>query len=549
MQKKTLVLIGFLLISIAAVAQERLDGSNVLHEFFTGRLSAGGKTGGDAKPPEMVPVAQATSPPPLTSEAGAGELVYTPDGPLSDGRLKEPYGDLSPFGGPNTLDEDTDRVDSLTYFSNFDPSVIPYKRVVSQNSVFVDDKGDYVVRRIGNPRALTQERELPENAQVFWGTFLLQMDPNRMQPIASVAPNQQILDVQTEPAVDAQFFVDDAGNFMVRAQHAGPLRLNMKVAVPSTYFTGDFGPTSWAEIDGYGTEPLDPIIQASAERVLDRIGLGRNQAPEDVLVELISYFRNFEGRPFPEDQRGDDLYFSIATQQIGVCRHRSLAFMITALSLGIPTQYVYNEAHAFVEVLWPGMGWRRVDLGGAANELNAASTQDKTVHSPPDSLPRPERFVQDQERMVSNGLKPEGPGQGPGQNSGESTSADSSNGTNGAANATTSNASTEPEVDRRIVPSLILLSVESEVHRGKGLEVRGRLSARGAGLEGRTVSVHLAPPGTLSGSRATILGEFVTGPGGIIQGSIDVPANQPVGRWSLFLVFPGDETYAPGFAE
>lgn len=572
----SLVLGGMVAASaLAAVAQERLDGPTVLHEFFTGSKRQGGAGGsaGTQPPAQMVEVADATAPPSLSSEAGAGELVYAPDGPLPDARLKEPYGDLSPFGGPNTLDSNTDRVDSLNYFENFDPSIIPYKRVVSQNSVYRSSDGEYVVRRLGTPRNIAPALTLVPDSQIFWGSFLLQMDENRMQPIASVAPHQQILDIQTEPPVRAQVLVDDAGNFLVRAPFNGPLRVNMKIAVPGSYFTGEFLPVSWDDIDGLGLEPLEPDVLRTARDVQAQIGISRAQPPHEVLLELISYFRNFEGRPFPDDQKGDDLFVSIVSEQIGVCRHRSLAFLIVAQSLGIPTQYVYNEAHAFVEIYWPGMGWRRVDLGGAADELNAAAANNRTIHAPPDNLPQPEQFVREQERMVQNGLRPEsgngqGAGDGPQERQGgdaqAGTQADSAGqgNTNGADQAMVQQMAADPDPaslqggtqqeaqpDLRTPSSLVLLSVANEVKRGAEVSVRGRLSADIPNLKGRQVEVHLGPPGTRIGTRATRIGETTTRVDGSLVAEVRIPESQPVGRWSLFLVFPGDAELAPSFAE
>ena len=51
----------------------------------------------------------------------------------------------------------------------------------------------------------------------------------------------------------------------------------------------------------------------------------------------------------PPTGRGD-IYLDLALQQKGVCRHRSFAFLVTALYLGIPTRMIANEAHAWVEV-------------------------------------------------------------------------------------------------------------------------------------------------------------------------------------------------------
>src|SRR5262249_33105245 len=71
-----------------------------------------------------------------------------------------------------------------------------------------------------------------------------------------------------------------------------------------------------------------------------------------------------------------DIYMDLATGQRGVCRHRAFAFVVTAQALGLPARFVSNEVHAFVEVHVPHLGWRRVDLGGAALDLPRRMTRE-----------------------------------------------------------------------------------------------------------------------------------------------------------------------------
>ena len=54
----------------------------------------------------------------------------------------------------------------------------------------------------------------------------------------------------------------------------------------------------------------------------------------------------------------------------------------TANALGIPTRYVQNEAHAFVEVWFPMRKWQRIDLGGSALRMNVSGADNKTLHRP-----------------------------------------------------------------------------------------------------------------------------------------------------------------------
>ncbi|MCW5833974.1 MAG: hypothetical protein KIS78_16360 [Labilithrix sp.] len=64
-----------------------------------------------------------------------------------------------------------------------------------------------------------------------------------------------------------------------------------------------------------------------------------------MVTKLVTYFRAFQDSEEPPTGRGD-IYLDLALQQKGVCRHRSFAFLVTALYLGIPTRMISNEAHA-----------------------------------------------------------------------------------------------------------------------------------------------------------------------------------------------------------
>src|SRR5262249_50796144 len=96
-----------------------------------------------------------------------------------------------------------------------------------------------------------------------------------------------------------------------------------------------------------------------------------------------------------------DVYLDLAYSKRGVCRHRAFAFVLTANAAGIPARYVTNEAHAFVEVRVPDRGWIRIDLGGAASELEVANASEKAIYRPraPDPSPRPERYGESYTRL------------------------------------------------------------------------------------------------------------------------------------------------------
>src|SRR5439155_17512471 len=64
--------------------------------------------------------------------------------------------------------------------------------------------------------------------------------------------------------------------------------------------------------------------------------------------------------------------------------------------LGLPTRLVENEAHAFVEVWFPGRNWQRIDLGGAALRMEVQGADEKTLHRPraDDPFDKPPQYKQ-----------------------------------------------------------------------------------------------------------------------------------------------------------
>src|SRR5262249_46167120 len=116
-------------------------------------------------------------------------------------------------------------------------------------------------------------------------------------------------------------------------------------------------------------------------RVARQIGVVDGTGPAEALRILVRHFRSFAPSTDRPRSAGTDLYRELATSQQGVCRHRSYAFVVTALALGIPSRFVRNEAHAWVEV-FDGVRWHRIDLGGAADHLDSPDST-RLPHVPP----------------------------------------------------------------------------------------------------------------------------------------------------------------------
>jgi hypothetical protein len=134
--------------------------------------------------------------------------------------------------------------------------------------------------------------------------------------------------------------------------------------------------------------PLPPNVATSAALVSQRIGINPKTLPRDVVSKLVTYFRSFQDSDDPPAGRAD-IYLDLALEKKGVCRHRSFAFLITALHNGIPTRMISNEAHAWVEV-HDGRMWRRIDLGGAGRTLHDPLSTNVSYEPPPDPFAWPQ---------------------------------------------------------------------------------------------------------------------------------------------------------------
>lgn len=571
--RSAITLLGALFVlgsTVALWAQESTRGGVILHEYFDGSLP--GSRAGEGTP---APSGELGGPPALTLEPRPSELIFTGDGPMGDGPIEAPHGPLDPRGGESRLDEETDRVDELDYFENFEPSIIPYKRMISQNRVQRAAHGGYAVVLDSRRERLVSVDVRPQrpDEDLFWGSFLVRVDREQRHAIPSVAAEQRILQVDTEPAVPLEIHRDEGDNYYVTADYDGLLRINMRIAVERYYFDGDLSSrVGWRDFPGQLLPGLDAQTRQVAQGVLAEIGAGRSQPPRQALDRLIEHYRDFEGKPLPAAARQGELYANISREKVGVCRHRSLAFVVSAQALGIPTRYISNEAHAFVEVYWPGQGWRRVDLGGAAEEVNRRDGGQGRVHdgAANDPLPQPPAYRSELERLMGGEGAPEGAGSpsadraeaSPGEASpvdgipdGASTVAGPSReGAEGVAGVgeeivmsaepIEAGATDEDPADERRPTRVRILGAANEVMRGEAITVYGDLrTSSGAPLGGREVRLFLGPSGQENESASRLLGRGPTDGSGRFEFTVRIEGDVSIGRWTLRAVFDGDEEY------
>src|SRR6185312_3442235 len=149
-------------------------------------------------------------------------------------------------------------------------------------------------------------------------------------------------------------------------------------------FGKEFLDVDWPNLDAsvHAAKPAGARLHdAQLGEVAQAIGVSRSMRPREAVRKMVDYFRSFAPSEEPPSGRGD-IYLDLALSRKGVCRHRSFAFLVTALGIGIPARMVVNEAHAWVEV-YDSKLWHRIDLGGAAANLDSDPDPSKPAYVPP----------------------------------------------------------------------------------------------------------------------------------------------------------------------
>jgi len=489
----------------------------------------------------------------------------SPDGATPDGIQPGNPGDTEdPPGGPPVVDpraflgdkaapdRETQREGRLDYHAVFDPSIVPFKRNRALNAV----NSDYgVVLRQGHVEELTPTGIRTEaGRESFWGSILLEGRAGQPIPLPSVAPSSRILRAEVVPPIPLTFLKDNADNFYVKPAKDGRFRLVFVMDAPTSYFGRELPSTSvrLSDVPRAKLPPIPAKVRRAATQFASELGLSPRGQYTPTLKTLVNHFRSFApGDPPPPTT---DIYLDLARAKKGICRHRSFGFVVTALALGIPARYVFNEAHVFVEVYVPGPdpGWLRVDLGGGADSLHVHSGQDKLQHQPRvrDPFDQPAPFAESHtDRHMAGALDVRGAP--PRARSSEaSTAAASEPATSGSA---ASAAKMRFRVTRpmatpgaRSTATSLSLS-QSHAFRGDGVTAFGKVRHRGgAGAVTGNVQVVLADATT--GEPIRLLASAQVDEEGKFEVTFTYPADQAPGKYEVKAQFMGNGTSNPSMS-
>ena len=366
-------------------------------------------------------------------------------------------------------------------------------------------------------------------------------------PLPSVSPESRLLRVETEPFTELRFERDGADNFYaVSSGVAAPqVRVTYVLDAPRSYFGGS--PPAEARTDSLADQvfPLPEKLAARCAAVRARAGCLAWYRDDRRLERAggSTSVASTESKLSPKDT--GNIYLDLARAKRGVCRHRAYAFVITAQALGIPARFVQNEAHAWVEVKLPELGFVRIDLGGAAEGLRTHATQDKPFYQPPveDPWPRPDAYEESYSRAAeahaaSTGQLVQG-------SAGERKPGEQ-------ALKPTLSSKQSPLAESRLPDGRtpVLLSVSRylpEVLRGNTFELEGLAQLRsGAPVAGLRIEVSLS---AADAERAVLLGVTVSDEQGRFQGTYTVPPSIEPADYVLVVVTPGDARHAAARAD
>lgn len=508
---------------------------------------------------------------PLIGDTGSGpaaimagnKVVPRPKDGVGKARKDEPVLGSGGFAADRqtsmTPDSNTGPDSTLHYVSVFNPDVLPFKRMSAFDAV--EDGYRLVVGRtalVGVPVGGTTDKTRDR----FWGSVLLELEPGKDVPLPSVAPDMRILSYEVKPRTRLEFSKDGADNFYVRSEESnarGTFRLVFLADADAGYFApalptgGRYTPRIVATQAPPALRPQMPAaVRREAMRTIAKLDLDADMHLSVAFNRLVGYFRDFKEGTLPPSS--GDIYRDLCDSQLGVCRHRAFAFMVTANALGIPTRYVQNEAHAFVEVWFPDRGWQRIDLGGAALRMEVTGADNKTLHRPraEDPFEKPDSYQNNYTQLEGdiNGLTSQqiDDKRAPLDDAPPSGAFDTTNGGTGNGGTGPDRITPDPNLpavtadDKKQTPQLDVTRADASVYRGATLHVEGRARVGGKALPDHPIDVYLSPEGR-NGADPVLIGRAVTRADGTFSQDFTVPGAVDLRRHQIWLSSPEDAFY------
>ncbi len=463
-----------------------------------------------------------------TSDGALPAFLQTPNGVVrAPSGTRDPSTAKTTYGGAATpkssdasyrIDRNTTRPASVSYDEPFSPSIAPFKRLYAFDAV-----NPALELTVFEPSLspLPVGGELGPGEDAFYADLFVDLVAGADVRIPSVGPGARVLSANTVPKFTIQLFKDGAENWFVRSKETKRVRLLMQLATNRSTFGSEFADVSFEALR-IQAPPLPAVAKREVALQAAQMGVGASETPKQALARLVGYFRGFA----PSDQELQagsslELYAELTRLRRGVCRHRAYAFAITALGLGIPARFVRNEAHAWVEVFDLKL-WHRIDLGGAAEQLEFNEDEQAGSYTPPaDPYLWPEGSASAQEMLQ-----------------GEKSS------------AATTDAHPAPSKPAKAAPPPVLdplptqstntnalpaqlqfnTTLPPHIQRGQPVQLSGRLSALGTPCAHARIDIFLKNADT-----SAFVGSLGTEENGRFQGQAVIPRTLSLGDYEFLL--------------
>jgi hypothetical protein len=509
-------------VALGALRDARAD--VVLHEYIPAEPAEDVRFGATTQDGTMAAAIQTESGP-----------VASPDPERPRDKSGKVYAAGSGSNGAFHADRDTTRPDTVSYDDPFTPSIAPYKRELAYDTV--NDSFDLVVRDGTLTRLSIGGAPRAEDDQ-FYADLDVDLVEGQPVRIPTAGPGARLFAVRSVPETTILAFRDSADDWFVRGNREGRVRLVLHIAVDRAVFGSPFADTEWTRLWRF-TPPIPDRVKAEGIRVARQIGVVDGTGPSEALGILVRYFRGFAPSTDLPKSSGGDLYHELSISKKGVCRHRAYAFVITALALGIPSRFVRNEAHAWVEV-FDGARWHRIDLGGAAQHLDEPNDT-RVAHVPPrdpyDWPPNSEsgQAIAERERAQH------------GRQGSRASAGAGATGQSPEPSQTPEEPAPNPE-DRRPRALVTLAVGGADARRGDRVPIAGRVEVSGTACAASRVDLFLDPKSGAAKDRIP-LGTLVTNAQGRYEGRVVVPYGVPPGDYDVRASTPGNSSCGTGESE
>jgi len=241
----------------------------------------------------------------------------------------------------------------------------------------------FIHNRTGVPEPV---RGGEEYSTIYYLHLNISARTGELTPIPSPTPDSHILyySYNESNGTSLDFYKDSADNLYIEPDQHENATLFIIFGTDDDYHDDDIS-GNW-KLSDIPDEAKVPVPQALVDVVTDMLDndlagtdiedLQDEDDIETIIDALVAHCTDFSLTDtlgeynVPNPDASSDLYQTIISEKVGAGRHRAFAFFTTANALGLPTRYVSNEIHAFVEVYIPfGPGysasnWRLIDLGG-----------------------------------------------------------------------------------------------------------------------------------------------------------------------------------------